>query len=154
VLKAFGSVHKLSLPVDLPYPFTLRNATREPKCRFPIAKHIIILAACLAVAMLTFLVLEAFDGDMDLGPFGADDFVLAPPGQSEGGSRPVWPLGALCAVQCFVATAGAHLDLRYRARSALAADPLRFLLLLIVRNVAESWEPPRTGVPGSRPFLC
>jgi amino acid transporter len=151
VLKVFGSVHKLSLPVDLPFPFIFRNATREPRHGFPTAKLITILAACLAIAILAFLALEAFDGDPDLAPFGMKCFTAKSPFQFVMSSQPISAFSALMSILCFMMTAGAYLVLRYRARSALVAD---LPSISIALNVAESWGPPRTGLPGSRPFLC
>jgi hypothetical protein len=102
----------------------------------PVAKRLSILAVCLGAVLVVSLVLEAFDDDLDLWPFGSQDFTLAPQGppitacQAVGSSA-----GSTAAVRCLV-TAGAHLVLGHRARSALPTDRSPRSSMM---NMAEPW---------------
>jgi hypothetical protein len=95
--------------------------------RFLIAKFLGIGAVCLAAVLTAGIALEAFDDDLDLWPFGAEDCTVAPHGQPVTDGQTVGPPVGLPAGHCFVNAAGAHLVLRHRARSALAANrPFNF----------------------------
>ncbi len=95
-----------------------------------------LLAACLALGMVASIVLEAFDGDSDLWPFGTESFITAAHGESLTGSHLIGSVPALNAVLCTLMTAGAYLVLRHRARSALAADHSP---VAMVSKMAEPW---------------
>jgi hypothetical protein len=99
-----------------------RNALRDQGSRSLITKLLVITATCLAAVFLTGIVIEAFDLDLDLWPFGAEDFILASPDATVTGGPSVGALAALNGVQGFVISAGAHLVLLHQARSALAID--------------------------------
>jgi hypothetical protein len=104
----------------------------------PVAKVLTLLAACLGAVFAASVVLEAFDGDLDLCPFGAEDFTVEPHADLAIGSQPFSVFFALNPTLYFVVTAGAHLVVRYRARSALATDSPT---IFIVFNMAEArWQ--------------
>ena len=109
-----------------------------------LTRFLTLFAACLGAAFAAPLVLEAFDGDLDLWPVGAEDFTLAPHADLGIGGQPFSTVFALSALQSFVMTAGAHLVVRHRARSALVTDspiPLRAF------PMAEPWVLDRKSTP-------
>ncbi len=111
------------------------------------AKFFTILAACLGAVFVASIVLEAFDDDLDLWPFGSEDFTLGPQDPPSAGSQSVGPLAASnAAIQCLVMTAGAHLVLGHRARSALATD---YPTPSAAFNMAEFWAQDLKAAPGS-----
>jgi hypothetical protein len=118
------------------HPATLGKATKDQRRRFLVAGFLTLLAACLTVGLLAFIVLEAFNGDLDLWPFGTENFTIAPTDQPVTGGQLVGAFSALNAIQCFVITAGVLLVLRHRARSALATDSP---CISVAFNVAEPW---------------
>ncbi len=90
---------------------------------FLVTGFLAFLSACLLVGLLTYIVIEAFDGDSDLWPIGAEDFDASLPGPFSTASQFIGGVSALSVILCtLVMTAGACLVLRHRARSALAAD--------------------------------
>ena len=115
VLKAFGSVHRPSLAVNL---------------------LLTIPAACLAIGMPALLMLEALGGDPALRPFGTEDIAVGLHWQTVGSSQFVGALSTLEAIHCFVVTAGMYLVSSHRARSALAANSPLFS---VASNMAEPW---------------
>ncbi len=123
-------------PTALRSTLPLCNLAKEHGGKFPGVRFLTILAACLCAVFAGFLVLEAFDGDLDIGPFGAEDFAVELHGQTAGSSQFVDALSNLDAIFCFVVAAGTYLVSRHRARSALATDhpfiPIGF-------NMAEPW---------------
>ncbi len=136
-----------------PYPAPLRRPARGKlvmprKHRAPLTTCLTILAASLGAVFAASIVLEALDDDLDLWPFGAEDFTVVPHADLVIGSQSFSALFALSTLQIFVMTAGAHLVLRHRARSALAtayptpvrADHGRAL------GAGSEWR------PGARPF--
>lgn len=133
-----------SIPLHL---YIAKNQGR----RFLITKCLVIVAACLATALVAFIVLEAFDSDLDLWPSGSENFTLAAQDPPVTGGAPVGGFVALNVMQCFVITAGAHLVLRHRARSALATDsPILFSPL----NMAEPRVPFFSAAPALGHFFC
>jgi len=116
----------------------------------PVAKVLTLLAACLGAVFVASIVLEAFDGDLALWPFGGEDFTVTPHADLLIGSQPCSTLLTLSALQSFVMTAGAHLVLGHRARSALATDsPTPFARVHHGRALGAGSE----SHPGARPFL-
>ncbi len=99
--------------------------------RFRGASTLVLLALCFCTGLLTYMVLDAFDGNIDLWPDGASDFVTPTHNSPMMGDSLLDALHHLFTVQCFVMTAGAYLVSCYRARSALATDPAT---LLVVSN--------------------
>jgi hypothetical protein len=137
------------------HPPSLGNVPKKQGCRFLTARFLTVFAACLCTVLVAYIVLEALDDDLDLWPFGAENFTVAPHADLVIGSQPFsvfFPLNAiqclvigsqafsvffaLNAVQCLVMTAGAHLVIGHRPRSALATDSLSISL---VSNLAEPW---------------
>ncbi len=94
-------------------------------------------AACLATGFVVCIVLFAFDPGPDLWPFGAESFSI----ESNGLWTTSIPLYIASTTRTtvwgFVTTAGAHIVLRYRARSALATDSPHISL---ASDLAELWE--------------
>ena len=120
------------------------NVSMDQGRRFLIAGLLSVLALCLASGLLAFIVVEAFDSDLDLWPFGSENFTVAAQYSPVTGGEPIGALTALSVIECFVITAGAHLVLRYRARSALPTDsPILFSPL----NVAELRVPSPNAAP-------
>jgi hypothetical protein len=70
----------------------------------------------------TYIVVEAFNGDLDLWPFGAEDFLGAAHDSPLISGQVARTFFALQVTRCFVMTAGAHLVLTHRARSDLPTD--------------------------------
>ena len=112
------------------------NVAKHRANKFPVTKFLTIFAACLSAVFVSSIVFEAFDSDLGLWPFGAEDFTVALQDQLVTGSQPFSVFFALNAIQCLVMSAGAHLVLRHRPRSALATDSLS---ISFVFNVAEPW---------------
>jgi hypothetical protein len=81
-----------------------------------------LLAACLGAVFISYIVLEALDGDLDLWPSGIDSFTIVPHADLVTGSQPFSVFFALNPTLCFVVTAGARMVSGHRARSALATD--------------------------------
>ncbi len=99
---------------------TARNQRRKPL----VAGFITLLAGCLALGFVAFIVLEAFDSDPDLYAYGAEEFLSAPQDSLDASLQPARVFSALEAMRGSIMTAGACLILMYRARSALASDSL------------------------------
>ena len=97
---------------------------------------LVILAACLAVGLVASIVLEAFDSDPDLWPYGSENFNVALEKPFEVGLQSTRVPSGLAAILCLVATAGVYLILSHRARSALATDPSS---TCVVFHRAEPW---------------
>jgi hypothetical protein len=117
-------------------PFSLRRIARRQGRRFLLARFLGIFALCLAVGFIAYIVLEAFDLDPDLWPFGTENFNVAFQAQPLTDGQAAGAFAALSALQRFVKTAGAHLVCRHRARSDIAA--LR-PSIFIAFTVAERW---------------
>ncbi len=101
----------------------LGKAPKHRGNKFSVIELLPVLAACLGAIFVASIVLEAFDDDLDLWPFGFEDFTLAPQDPPPTGGQCVGALSASNdAIQCLVMSAGAHLVLGHRARSALATD--------------------------------
>jgi hypothetical protein len=116
---------------------TLAKGPKHRGNRFPVIEFLTILAACLWAVFVVSIVLEAFDDDLDLWPFGSEDSTLAPQDPPPTGGQCVGPFSASNgAIQCFVMTAGAHLVVGHRARSALATD---YPTASRAFNMAEPW---------------
>jgi hypothetical protein len=144
-----GSGHGCCFTSALRRFLTERDILRDQGDRSLVAKLLVITAACLATVFVTAILIEAFDVDPDLRPDGAGDFTLTPHESPGTGRQPVGALTALRAVQGSVLTAGAHLVLRHRARSALAIDRL-------FGSPGSMRPSPAAGCvqcPGARPFL-
>ena len=99
---------------------TARTAGRTPLG----AGFIAILAGCMALGFVAFIVSEAFDSAPDLYAYGAEDFISAPQDSLDASLQPARVYSALEAMRGFVMPAGACLTLLYKARSALAMDRL------------------------------
>jgi hypothetical protein len=110
---------------------------RDQGCRFLVTRLLVIGAACLAVVLVAGIVLEAFDSDLDLWPFGAEDFTVAADSSSPTEVQPYQGCASLNPISCFVRPAGAHLIVQHRARGALVSESPSFLLAF---NVAEPRE--------------
>jgi hypothetical protein len=113
------------------------NTAKDQTHNFLIPDLLVISAACLFTVFIGSIVLEAFDSDLDLWPFGAENFTLDAHGLSPSDSQPSPSCAALFPFLCFVMTAGAHLIVQHRARGALAAESPSILLAF---NVAEPRE--------------
>jgi hypothetical protein len=138
VRKAWGSAYVSWPYTALPRTPPLSKVAKRRRDKFPVTKFLTILAACLGSVFVASIVLEAFDNDLDLWPFGTEDFTVVPHADLVIGSQPFSALFALGAIQVFVMTAGAHLVLRHRARSALATDSPT---IFIAFNMAEPrWQ--------------
>jgi hypothetical protein len=122
--------------------FTLahRNAAKSRGNQLLTAKRLVTLSACLMGAFVVSFVIEAFDSDLDLWPFGTEDFGIAAHTPSLAGTQLPLSSAALNGFSCFVRTAGAHLIAQHRARSALAADIPNSSSLLIECEMAEPWR--------------
>ncbi len=114
----------------------LGKAPRHRKNTFLLARFLTIFAACLGVLFVSYIALEAVDGDVNLWPFGAESFIGAAKDQHVIGGQPFSVSFILALIQCFVMTAGAHLVMKHRARSALAAD---YPTLSAAFQMAEPW---------------
>jgi hypothetical protein len=141
----FLGVQETSRPKSLLFPsYILRNipirltVAQGRGRRFLLIRLLVIGAACLAAVLVTGIVLEAFDSDLDLWPFGAEDFIVASPDAPVMGGQPAGSLAALNVVQGFVISAGTHLVLQHRARNALATDRPSFFSSY---SMAEPREP-------------
>lgn len=123
-----GAQRSWRLQTNFSPPFDLRNiphhlnALMGQERRFLAFRFLGIAAACLAIAFVASIMIEAFDADLDLWPDGAGDFTLAAADSLGPGSQSAGARAVLNAIPCFVISAGAHLVLRHRARSALATD--------------------------------
>ena len=83
-----------------------------------------VTAIFLVAVLSAFILFEAFDGDVDLWPIGAEDCTLAGDALTLAVVRPLQELVSSKPIPCFGLTAGAHLVTRHRARSAIATvDP-------------------------------
>lgn len=120
---------------------------QEP--RFFVAGFLALFSACLGVGLLACIVLEAFDGDPDLWPLGAEDLSIAAHGQSVTTDRLTGDISAPNLLLCTLVTAGVYLVLRHRARSALATDSHRSS---IASSMAEPWTF-TVRFTGARPLL-
>jgi hypothetical protein len=114
----------------------LRKVAKHRRTRFPVTKTFTILAACLGALFISYIVLEALDGDLDLWPLGAENFTAASHADFVIASQPFSTFFALNPILWFVVTAGAHLVMRHRARSALPTDTPS---ILIAVTMAEPW---------------
>ena len=115
----------------------LGNAPTHRGNKFSVIDLLPLVAACLGAVFIASLVLEAFDDDLDLWPFGSEDLTLAPQDPPPAGGQCVGVLSASnAAIHCFVMTAGTHLVLGHRARSALATD---YSTPSPPFNMAEPW---------------
>ncbi len=137
----------------LPWPRTLARRTIAPhhSHQLPAIKFLALVAACLGVVFVSSIACEAFDSDLDLWPFGVEDFSGAAHAQCPTGSQLIGGVWALHAILSMLVTAGACLVLHHRARSALAADAPA----ISVRRsgMAEPWGPITDWYPGARPFV-
>ena len=120
--KAARCVRLLPPASAIKHPPSLRKVARRQRSRILAARILTIFAACVGALLAANIVIEAFDDDLDLWPFGAEDSALAPQHQLVTGGQPFSALFALNAIQCLVTTAGAYLVLRHRARGALPTD--------------------------------
>ncbi len=103
---------------------------------FRLGGFLTILGTCLAVGLVAFIALEAFDSDQDLWPFMSGELIGPLHGKAMTGGLGAGAFAVLSAIQCFVITAGVRLVLRHRARGAIATDhPSRSMSILL--NVAE-----------------
>jgi hypothetical protein len=105
------------------------------------------VAACLGALFVVCIVIEAFDADLALWPFGTEYFTVAWAGQLACGVPVSRSVSALLVTYGFVMTAGAYLVLRYRARSALATDNSSMTLAF---TLAEPWGLHSDWRPGAR----
>jgi hypothetical protein len=117
-------------------PSARRRIAKGQEIGFLFVGCLVVLTVCLAVGFVACIVLEAFDLDPDLWPFGARDFNVAFQAQHLIGGPAAGAIAVLIAIQCFVKTAGAHLVWRHRARSDLAAVRPS---ICIAFTVAEPW---------------
>lgn len=113
-----------------------RRVAKDLGKGFLLAGVLVILAACLAVG-LAIIVLETFGLDPALRPFSAEYFNVALQRPFDTGLQSARVLFGLAAILCFVASAGTHLILSYRARGALASY---LPTTSIPFNMAERWE--------------
>ncbi len=102
-----------------------------------IVRFIALLAVCLSAGPIAYIILFAFDSDPEVWPFGAESYSVDSHGLLNVSDAPISVSAAWTAIWCFVTTAGAHLVVRYRARSALAADSP---LISLASNLAEPWD--------------
>jgi hypothetical protein len=123
---------------------TLRHVAKRQRNEFPVTKTLTLIAACLGAVFVSYIVLEALDRDLDLWPLGTEDFTFAPQDPPPTGGQFVGAHLALnAAIQCFVLTAGAHLVLGHRARSALATDsPSIFSMFTMAEPWGRIWLAP------------
>ena len=132
--KADGFERLLLSALAVMCPPSIGKLTKRRRSRLLAAKFLSISAACLSALLGMYIVMEAFDGDLDLWPFGAEDFLSVAHDFPLASGQAAQLLFALPATWCFVMTAGAHLALRHRARSDLPTDvPSRSLAF----NMAE-----------------
>jgi hypothetical protein len=89
-----------------------------------LTRGLTLLPACLATLFVASVMIEAFDDDLDLWPFGVEDFAAASYELPLTGGLPLWSRSALSDAYCFLMAAGPRLVLRHRARSALPTDSL------------------------------
>jgi hypothetical protein len=147
--KAWVSVCVFLGPAPLPKPPANRNAAPHHGNQASLTTYLIRVAACVGALFAACIVIEVFDADLALWPFGSEDFVVAPAGYLGSGTQASPTLSALHSAYGFVVAAGAHLVVRYRARSALAADqPSEF----VVFHRAEPWGRHDDWRPGARPL--
>ncbi len=83
----------------LPRAPALGMAPKHRGVKFPVAKLLTLLAACLGAAFAASTVLEAFDNDLDLWPFGAEDLTTAQHVDLAIGDHPFSTLFALSALR-------------------------------------------------------
>ncbi len=127
-VQGVGSVIFPARSRSKPFNGNSRHLSRSSKDRNAhrpvvlIAGSFALLTACLLTGLLACIVLEALDGDLDLWPFGAEDFNVTASDQPLMGSQLLGGILALTVVLRTLMTAGAYLVLRHRARSALASD--------------------------------
>ncbi len=136
MFKPPGVVRALSPTVAVRHLLSLGKVTRDRGIKALITRFLPILAACLSAVFVFSIVLEAFDSDLDLWPFGAEHFTVSSPEQPVPTGQLAGIFPVLSASFFVVITAGRHLVLRHRARSALATDSP---FLPIALNVAEPW---------------
>ncbi len=127
------------------------NLAYDKRRRFLVAGFLSLLALCLAFGFVAFIVLEAFDSDLDLWPFGAEDFTLAPHDSPATAGQSVEAFSAVNPGHRFIVSAGAHLVVGHRARSTLPTDSLPDFIAL---SVAEPREPLLNAVPALGHFFC
>ncbi len=120
-----------------------QNAPRQNGHRSTL---LILLAGCLVAGLGVPFVFQAFGGDPDLCPFGAEDFIVAAQCQSLPRAQLIGGVSALSPLLSALMTAGAYLVLRHRARSALATDSPS---ISIATRVAELWGRYRLLAQGS-----
>ncbi len=120
--KTWGSACVFSPYVVPPRTPALGKVAKYRGNTFPVTKVLTILAACLGTVFVASIVLEAFNDDLDLWPFGAENFTVPAQDQLVTGGQPFSAFYALKPILWFVVTFGAHLVMRHRARSALATD--------------------------------
>ncbi len=138
VRKAWGSAYVSWPYTALPRTPPLSKVAKRQGNKFPVTKFLAILAACLGSVFVASIVLEAFDNDLDLWPFGAENFTVAAQDQPATSGQPFSVSFALNPLLWFVVTAGAHLVIRHRARSALATDSPS---IFVVSTMAEPrWQ--------------
>ena len=120
------------------------------RIHFHLTNHATCVAACIAAIFVSCLVLEAFDKDIALWPFGTEDFAAPAQDHFEGAVPDAGALSAARAAYGFIVTAGAQLVLRYRARSALVTDDFS---LHDAFHRAEPWGVTVTGAPALGPYI-
>ncbi len=118
-------------PTDARSPHSLR--------RPHIHKLTGLSAGCLAIGFLACIMLWALDPGPDLWPSGAEYFSVESDGLWLTSVVLYGASAILTAIWVFVITAGAHVVLRHRARSALGADSPHISSLAF--SLAEPWDP-------------
>ena len=150
IYQAWVSACVFLASAPLPKPTASHNVAPHHGNHISLTTCLNRVAACLGALFAACIVLEAFDADLALWPFGTEDFVFAPVGHLVSGAPASPAFSALPSAYGFVVTAGAHLVVRYRARSALATDPSS---MSVVFQRAEPWGRHDDWRPGARP-LC
>jgi hypothetical protein len=129
---------------------THRKLPPHRNTQFLFTSDLTHVAACLAMIFVSCVVLEAFDKDIALWPFGTEEFTALPQDHIVSAVYDACAFSAPRAANRFVMTAGAQLVLRYRARSGLGADgPVN----LVVFHWAEPWGVTATGAPALGPYV-
>ena len=150
IYQAWVSACVFLTPASLSRPSARPKVAPQHRNQASLTTCLTRVAACLGALFAGCIVLEAFDADLALWPFGTEDFVFAPFGHLVSGAPASPAFSALHSAYGFVVTAGAHLVVRYRARSALATDPFS---MSVVFQRAEPWGRHDDWRPGARP-LC
>ncbi len=131
-----------------------RTPARHPvapyhSIHFPVITFLAGVVACLGALFAASIVVEAFDGDLGLWPYGTEAFTTTSQIHIGCGAQGAGASPALQAASGFVMTAGVLLVARYRARSALSSDAPSISVMPF--TMAEPWGPRTDWRPGARP---